>query len=363
MSRSSAAAGALVLALLAPAAASAVCLPPTMERGLRLQEVGGQRVQWLPLLLRQHEVCWREAERADEQRVFVVGNSGIFGFPHPVEKSVAGRLNVRFAEREPPAHFFNLGMEYTFSLKEALILRRAAAYEPDLVIYGLTLDDLNTLVPLLYAPSGRFMRTNARDVGTLAVQEPPGLADPFARYDDYLRKKAPPALWSELRSAGSFLRVAAKVHAQQLLARAGVLGDAEPLPPGRRTDDYDCAKIAETFERRFGGWQEWNVVAYVDWIRQQTGSEVLIVNWPIAREPRDRCYNARYTRASLLEFNRWLERETGRHGIPYVDLHDLLPAQSFLDSIHPNINGQKKIADALVAPVTALLRARAEARE
>ncbi len=348
---------ALVLAAclaLLPGAAAALCLPPAYGGGRRLHDPGAIRVFWLGPLLRQHEVCWRDAPPGGERRVFLVGNSAVFGFPHPADAAVAAVLNRRFAGG-PPAHFFNLGFGYTYQLKEVLILREAVRYRPDLVIYGLSLDDLDTVLPIAFPPVMRFLNSNQPAIAALAAQEPPGLAEPLAFYADHQpRSTLPPPVWS-LRQAGLLARDTARAQARALVPRLG----AEPAPtPGvsvQPVGDYDCAEVAATFERRYRDWQKWNLMAYLEWLRGESGVPVLVVNWPVAYEPRGACYNSRYTAEALAAYGRWLERETRSRGIPYVDLHDLLPASEFVDTLHPTVAGQRRIAEALEDVVTGLL--------
>jgi lysophospholipase L1-like esterase len=88
---------------------------------------------------------------------------------------------------------------------------------------------------------------------------------------------------------------------------------------------------------------------------------VVVINWPVAHEPVDGCYNVRYPAPALAAYNAWLREETAARGLRYVDLHDLLPPERFLDSVHVTAAGQAEIADRLVEavePVVAEVAAR-----
>lgn len=347
----------LVLLALGGPASARVCLPPIFEDGLRLQRVGRVRTFWIDPLLRQHELCWREPASPDERRVVAVGNSTVLGFPNRADETVWAHLNRRFRTADPPAHFYNLGFAFTYQIKEVLILREAVDYAPDLVVYGLTFDDLRPMLPAMYPPTIEFMIANKGEIAALAAEHPPGVSEPLDYYRRTQEKGTFPLPFLHLREIGSLVRSAAREHAQALAALP-LFGADERDPPvrvGRRQASYDCEEVRASYEKWYGGWQEWNVLAYLEWIQGRFGTRVLVVNWPVAHEPRGDCYNARYTTEGLEEYRRWLRRETDARGLAYLDLHGLLPARAFVDSLHPSARGHARVADALEPTLRALL--------
>jgi hypothetical protein len=361
-SRSSAAAAALAAALLLAlsGSAAALCLPPVFEGGRRLHPVGSARVMSLALLLRQHEVCWRAPRAPDERRIFLVGNSAVFGFPLPVEETAWGILNPRLGEADPPAHVFNLGFVFSYQLKEALILHEALAYGPDAIVHGVTLDDFIHRAPIRWPQLATFFETNRSALAELADAGASGLGEPLSRYRELQGEADPPSeAFGLLRQAGLLLRAGLEANARWLLRDVLLSPALVPRPepevdPPR--DRYDCGERRAWFEEHFQGWRDWNVLAYLEQVQRETGARVLVVNWPVAHEPRGACYNARYPASDLAAYNAWLAEETHARGLRYLDLHDLLPARDFVDSLHPNARGQYRVASRVREELLALAR-------
>lgn len=335
---------ALVAALLSwPCTAAAWCLPPIFDAGLRLHDADESHVGWVPLLLRQHEVCWREAETAGEKRVFVTGASGIYGYPLARDESVVAVLNEAYERRVEPVHAYNLAHLYTYQMKDALILRRAVELDPDLLVHAVSLDDFRHVAPVRYPALARFMEANRSDVGQMANEEVAGLASAFRAYDAAFSDDA---VWAapltRVHQFGWFARLGVRSAARSMHRR---WFPPDPTPPRRLpVDEYRCEDVKEMFDRDFRDWKRWNVVAYLDELRRDKGVDVLLVNWPVNHAPKGSCYSVRYPSAALREFRAWLAGEARDRGIAYVDLHDLLNAKDFLDSFHPNAYGQRKIA-------------------
>jgi hypothetical protein len=129
-----------------------------------------------------------------------------------------------------------------------------------------------------------------------------------------------------------------------------------------RQTSYDCGKTTAQEAKMYKGWQDWNVLAYLQQLHDSDGIAVVVVNWPLAHEPVGECYNVRYSAAAVDSFNRWLQAECDARGLAYVDLHDLLPPDEFFDSSHPTAEGHRRIAQRLAPAVETALRARPLAR-
>lgn len=341
--------------------APGICLPPLFEEGQRLHPLTEVRVMWLDPLLRQHEICWRE--RTGETRVILLGNSAVFGFPLPAEQSVAGRLNAQFTAEHLPAHVFNLGWVFTYQIRDALILHQALAYRPDVIVYALTLADMMHVAPAFYpSPLVRFFEINADSVASLSAAPPPGLAEPFALY----RPVGERAVWriaaERLRQVGYLTHTAAERHADRLARRLGATPRPRRAPVTRSAAAYDCAETLRSNETFYADFERWNALEYLAAIRAQSGQSVLVVNWPVAREPQGDCYNRRYGVALLDTYNRWLAAECARLGLSYLDLHDLLASDEFLDSLHVTPEGQARIATHVATALRPMIEPHARPR-
>ena len=347
----------LTAASAAPAAGTAGrgCLPPLFDGGQRLHGLGKVEMQWLPPLLRQHELCWRDVP--GEVRVVLLGNSAVYGFPLPVEASLGARLNARFAAAGTAAHLFNLGWVYTYLLKDALILQRALAYHPDVIVYAVTLADMVHLAPPPVEPLLAFMRANADTVAAMAAAPPPGLEEPLGLVGDWLAARS---AWETVDTWRQ--RLASTVRGA-LRARAGALATALGAPAAtrpatRRRAAYDCDAVTQRDALFYRQWQSWNLLEALAALRADGGPAVLVVNWPIAHEPRGACHNARYTAARVAEYRDWLRAATARLDLPYLDLGDLLTAEDFLDSLHVSPAGPQRIADRVGPALSPLLASR-----
>jgi lysophospholipase L1-like esterase len=341
-----------LLLLAAAARGESRCLPPLFDGGQRLHGLDPVKLLWIDPALRQHELCWRDVP--GEARIVVLGNSAIYGFPLAAEQSFSGRLNARFDAAGTAAHVFNLAWIYTYFLKDAVILDRALAYHPDVIVYALTLADTSHMAPLPFEPVIEFLRANADTVDAMAADPPPGLEEPLESVRRYFEPQRLEVLAARRVNLSTYLRL---VLRQQARVIATALG-APPAPPqpktaGRRP--VDCAKVRRQDELFFRDFQVWNLLGDLAAIRARSGQRVLVVNWPVAHEPKDDCYNGRYTNARLAAFNAWLAAETTRLDLPYLDLSTMLPPGDFLDSLHVSAAGHEQIADRVAAALTPLL--------
>ena len=344
----------------ASVASATLCLPPVFEGGQRLHIRTESRVGWLPLMFRQHEVCWRSSDHPGQRRVFLTGASGIYGFPLPADQTLGAELNREFARDEPGAHVFNLAHVYTYQVKDALILRHALDYEPDLIVHAINLDDFAHFAPHPMEAVAQFMDANLAAIDAMASEDPPGLDEPLRRYRD---ERDTGDRWEDvvtaLRQSGAFVRLSAREGMRWLVGRW--LPEDETMPPLADFSDYHCAEVERKFLRAFRDWKAWNIVAYLEQI-DQGGTPVLIVNWPVAHEPRGggRCYNVRFTTQAFAAYNEWLRKEVEERGLTYLDLHDFLPNEDFVDSYHPNAVGHRKLAERLEREIRRVLDERAE---
>jgi len=358
----------LALLVVAPLLAGAAerptpCLPGVFDGGQRLHDRLAPAVFWLELLLRQHELCWRR--RQPEVRVVLAGNSAVHGFPLPGEQSVAARLNAHLDATDLPAHVFNLGFVSTYQLKDAVIINESLRYEPDIIIYPTTLAEFIHLAPMpSFGIVDEFFRANDAAMQALAQQHPGGLTVPLQAYETMLSEpRIRYAGGFRLRQVGEYARAAIRAQARAVRRHFFPAYETPSAPTSGRQSSYACADTERELRDSFAGWQDWNILAYLQQVHAATGIDVVIVNWPVAHEPVGDCYNVRYTTRILQEYNDWLAAQARQRGMTYVDLHDVLPADDFLDSLHVSAEGQRAIADRLAPQLDAVIeRVRARRR-
>ena len=333
------------------------CLPPVFDGGQRLHDVPIPRIHWFQILLRQHELCWRRPARRGEVRVELFGNSSVFGFPLPVEQTFAHVLNQSFAANGTPAHVFNLASLYTCQLRDAALMHDAVRYDPDLILYPVTLADFVHGIP---GPGeGLFLNENLDTVSALLADPPPGLAEPLEMYRDMAEAAEPIAWWElrQLKQLGPFFRTGAALYAVSIVRSLAAEPARRQLRTLGRQTQYDCELTKDQFGVEFDHWRSWNILAYLEELHRSRGVEVLVVNWPVAHEPVGDCYNVRYPNAGLAEFRDWVREETRARGLAHLDLQDLLPADEFIDSLHVTAAGHARIAAAL-GPIVRTVAAR-----
>jgi len=322
------------------------CLPPVFDGGQRLHPLPAPQVFWLELLLRQHELCWRAPDQPGELRIVLGGSSGVYGYGLPAEETFGALLNQHFAAGGIPAHLFNLAFVFPYQVRDALIIQGSLPYEPDVIVYAVTLAEFIHLAPMPFQAHNQFFRANRGLLATLIADPPPGLAEPLRRYSGILTRSSevpPPA--DRLREAGTLIRLGAHAHAESLVARVhSPRPRFQPRLTGRQTQ-YDCADTQRKIAKDYRDWKQWNILAFLERLHQTRGIEVLVVGWPIAHEPVGDCYSVRYTDAAVTDFTQWLAAEAAARGLHYLDLHDLLTPEQFFDSLHVNAEGHRVIGE------------------
>jgi len=82
-----------------------------------------------------------ERKQPDEYRVFLLGDSSIWGAGNVPTDTLAGqleRMDLRTCDGRR-IRFYNLGFPKSFLLKDLLVLERSLPYEPDMVLWFITL--------------------------------------------------------------------------------------------------------------------------------------------------------------------------------------------------------------------------------
>ena len=360
---------ALMLSLASAPRAAALCLPSLAEQGRRLHEMPAPSVFWLELLLRQHEACWTADAPHDRLRVFLYGNSAVLGHPEAAEDTVSEHLNALWESAHLPAHAFNFGFVTAHAVKDMLIVHESLRYRPDVIVYGAIPADFWRLVAARYiAGAGpaynglaRMMRTNAGAVLAFAAEEPPGLARPLGLYRRAF-ERLPRRWWRGESWPGrdvlTFAYTATATRLRPLAERLGLVAPRGEPTSGNPAGPYDCRATHRHNARAFNGWSKVNALAYLAQVRDRTGIPIVVVDWPIAHEPAEDCYNSYFTNRIVKSYRGWLAEETQRLGMPLIDLsHTLLP-RDFLDTLHPNARGQRKIAGAIAPFLDPVLRRR-----
>ena len=351
----------LLIILFAPIPAAAgdrpwACLPPVFDRGQRLHPLPTPAVFWLELLLRQHELCWRRPVTPDELRVAVFGSSAVYGYPLPSEEVFTSLINERFAAADIPAHLFNLAFVSPYQVRDALLIAQALAYQPDVIVYPVTLAEFSHRAPIFWATLIRFFNMNYAAMHKLTEVPPAGLEQPFALYAKNLARTASSRhSTDQLQDTGLYLREAMRTTAESIATTVNSPQRRVASGDTRRTT-YDCAETRKVMARDYRNWKDWSILPYLADLERSRGIRVLVVHWPVAHDPIDDCYSARFTNVAVADFSEWLRAETTRWELAYLDLAALLSTDSFIDTIHMTSVGHQQVADRVARVLTPMLQ-------
>jgi hypothetical protein len=340
------------------AAAPRWCLPGLFEDGARLHPLTPPEVFWLDPLLRQHALCRHARDRPLEQRVVVLGSSGPFGFPLAASQAAPAELDRLLVADGLPARAFNLGFVNTYQLRDALVARAALAYDPAVIVYPLSISEFTHVAPILFPALIEFFIDNAGALEDLANDPLPGLGEPIERYNLWLSSIPRVDLVSaRLRQIGALSRALVRAIGEDGIRRASGRFDEPPPPTVRPLQPYDCAATLAAEEQN-RAWMTWNVLDYLAELRRTRGIDVVVVHWPLNHQPNGACYDLRISDGRLAQFLEWLKANTTERGLRYVDLHDLLRPDEFLDSLHLTAEGNRRVGAALAPVVENVVRRR-----
>ena len=118
-------------------------LLPGRERlpyGEQIAESYNLSLNNVPAMFASHAINQPKAD--DEFRVIILGDSGIWGWFLPNEDTLAGQLNAanHVTHHGSRITAYNLGYPIMSLTKDLLILDEAMRYEPDLIIWPVTLE-------------------------------------------------------------------------------------------------------------------------------------------------------------------------------------------------------------------------------
>lgn len=296
----------------------------------------------LEALLASHEIDGA-APAADELRVLLIGDSSVWGFLQPADQTVAAALNrleLRAADGRR-VRAFNLGYPIMSLAKDLLLLERGLVYQPDVVVWLVTLESF-PLDKQLFPP---LLQHNADAVRALIARHDLSLDPDDARLID--------RSWSERTLLGRRRDLADLLRLQLygvLWAATGIdqaLPDSytprmEDLPPDPTFQGFGPGEMQPrdlAFEMLDAG------------VRQAGPVPVLIVNEPmfVSRGANsDLRYNFFYPRWAYDQYREWLAARCAARGYRCLDLWEALPAERFTDSaVHYDAQGARQLAGLL----------------
>ena len=95
----------------------------------------------LDAMFASHEINKKQTD-VEDIHVVLIGDSSIWGFLQKQENTISGLLNKRFVGEDKKVNFHNLGFPSISILKDLMIVDRALEYDPDLILWFITLEAL-----------------------------------------------------------------------------------------------------------------------------------------------------------------------------------------------------------------------------
>ncbi|MBE0699879.1 MAG: hypothetical protein IH586_23385, partial [Anaerolineaceae bacterium] len=271
-----------------------------------------------------------------EFRVFLIGDSSVWGTLLRPEETLAGQLNAYHlaAADGRVIRFYNLGYPTISLTKDLDLLDRAMGYRPDLVIWLVTLEafprDKQLAVPLLQ----NNPESTAALLARYKLDLPGSLVQPAFFDRTLIGRRKNLADLIRLQFYGVLWAATGIDQVYPLdFPRAQV--DLEADPTFHEKEDLQPADLA--FEVLAAGQ---SAVA---------NTPILLVNEPImisSGANSDIRYNFYYPRLAYDQYRDYLSAQVKELGLDYIDAWDLVPQQDFTNSaIHLNRAGTARLVE------------------
>lgn len=288
----------------------------------------------------------------DEYRVILIGDSGVWGWLLEPDQTLAADMNRRGLQSEDGRRmvFYNLAYPIQALLKDLMLLDEALTYQPDAVIWFVTLDgfprDKQVFPPLVQRNADLARAIIARDDLALDPADPRFVTPSF--WDRTIfGSRRPLADWLRFQVFGVSWAITG-IDQNIPTDYPRVMTDLEPdvtwngieTPRDLTADDLAVDVLA-------GG------AAQVE----ASGVRLLIVNEPIYISQganADVRYNSWYPRWAYDSFRAFLADTCARRGWDCADVWNAIPPEEFTDSpVHLSSNGTTILAERIQAMLEA----------
>lgn len=296
-----------------------------------------------------HEISRPKAP--DEFRVIMVGDSATWGYLLKPQETLSAQLNLRGLTTATGKQLtvYNLGYPTISLIKDLLILERALAYQPDLIIWRTTLEAF----PRSKQLDSPIVQNNAPAIRQLiehyALDLDPADSSFFT-----------PNIWQQTL-VGQRRALADLIRLQMLGILWSATGIDQYYPPEYDPPLNDLPSD-ETFHelqppRLNASDLAFDVMEAGDEISGQV--PILLLNEPVFRssgQNNDIRYNFFYPRWAYDQYRQLVVQFTQSVGWYYLDAWDWVPASEFTNSaIHLSADGETLLADRLVPVLEELL--------
>jgi hypothetical protein len=293
----------------------------------------------------------------DEFRLILLGDSATWGISVQADETLSERINqlqLRTCDGRA-VHAYNLGYPMPFLMRDALILDKAMEYQPDMVLWLVTLYTLEPKKAETY-----FIQPHAeryrRLLSTYGLTSPQ-LAEPLQKRTFWDR-----TLIGERRR----LKKLALTQMLGLLWAGTGIDNHEGLQPMTSPPQADVSDDLD-----YEGWQPEESARLFDslmfdvllaGVKIAGEVPVVLVNEPIfIAEGRNHLirYNAFYPRWAYDEYRQWMVERTEQESLPLLDYWNMLPPAGFSDqNFHRSSAGEEKFAKLLAPEISRLVCSR-----
>lgn len=296
----------------------------------------------LDAMFRSHVIA-NKPKPADEFRVILLGDSSVWGTLLKPDETLSGYLNTMNLDTCPgkAIRFYNLGYPTLSLTKDIMILTDAMQYEPDLIIWLVTLESFPRKIQL----NSPLVANNPNEVRPLITSNNLQLDifDPEFQDPTFFQR----TIIGQRRAIADIIRL-------QLLGIPWAATQIDQEYPG----DYQPAQRDLEADTSYQGWQP------PDLPEQELAFDVLqagmhiagsipviLVNEPIlisTGKNSNLRYNFFYPRWAYDQYRQFLQERGSISGWNYIDLWDLIPEAEFTNSaIHLFPSGSRMLAQRL----------------
>jgi hypothetical protein len=289
----------------------------------------------LDAMFASHEINKKQSDVKD-LHVVLIGDSSIWGFLQEPDNTLSGLLNKRFMKDDKNIIFHNLGYPSISILKDLMVIDRASEYNPDLVLWFITLEALPKEKQLEIP----IIKNNPWIVNSMI--EKYKLSE-IIKID---KKIINNTLWNQRRNISDLLNL-------QLF---GILWNATGIDQ-EYPETYNPAQrdFAEPIEQYYivnpdDKLEDFLALEIIkNGIEINKGIDFILINEPILISEGVNSsvqYNYYYPRWAYDQYRLIMKEFTQKNNFRYYDLWNLIPEGEFTNSaIHLSEDAENKLAD------------------
>lgn len=286
-----------------------------------------------------HKISGAGKKEDGTVRVITIGDSSSWGTLLRPEETLCGQLDGRRSTRGRIIECYNLAYPTLSLTKDYLLLNRAMNYDPDLILWPLTMESF----PTDKQADNALIQSNLKEY--LSV-----FSD-----DGTITKFPPETLFTQRRETADWLR----------LQLYGVMWAGTGIDQNY-PEDYPTPQLDLEADNTFHGFEgplpdeafAWNILE--KGMVRAADVPVLLINEPMlisnGQNSKIR-YNYYYPREAYDSWHEELLARAEQNGWHLIDLWDSLEPEAFTNSaIHYNAESAAKIADRVLAEIEKTLR-------